>query len=247
MDVKALIQQFIGAHNNVFISILKPGRQCFDLAVKWTDLLNVPHFPGNPSPFPYANAYEIYTKPNDVTRKYFDFIQNTPDAIPQAGDIVVWDKTLNGGIGHVAVANGNAGTSYFESFDQNWVPGTPCKIIRHSYNYVLGWLRLKVANTQPMDDNIKRKSSFFDIIWLEEFGQNTNTDQATEGQVREFIKVLKTRREGNGQWDLIKKEAGFVGQTVNYMSVVTKLKEGATGLAEYKQKVKDLITKLLAL
>lgn len=199
MDIKALIQQFIGAHNNVYISLLNPGRQCFDLAVRWTDLLNVPHFPGNPSPFPYANAYEIYTKPNDVTRKYFDFIQNTPDAIPQAGDIVVWDKTLNGGIGHVAVANGNAGTSYFESFDQNWVPGTPCKIIRHSYNYVLGWLRLKVANTQSMDAKQTDKLVQFDriCILLKKYGitmtDDSNQFLGDDKLVKQIEQLIKDR------------------------------------------------------
>ncbi len=170
--------KFLDANNNKFIKVLPNNLnpQCFDLAVAWTDVLDVPHFPNNPSPFPYANAYEIFTRPNAVSSKYFDFIPNSPNGVPEKGCIVVWDGKLNGGIGHVAVATGSGNTKTFQSFDQNWVVGSVSKLITHDYNFVLGWLKFKgsletdtpMANTIAVDiqqyEGLVKKSTQFDKV-----------------------------------------------------------------------------------
>lgn len=75
----------------------------------------------------------------------FDKIANTPDGIPQKGDIMFWNDTV-GFAGHVATfISGDANT--FKSFDQNWPTNSLCHIQDHSYKGVSGWLRFK---TQPV-------------------------------------------------------------------------------------------------
>lgn len=105
--------------------------QCYDLANKWSILRGYSRFGG-------LYASDIYgQQPGNYT-----WIPNSPSAVPQAGDVVVWNRNYGNGAGHVAVANGVGNTSYFESFDQNWnVPRSV--IVRHSYDGVIGWGRPK--------------------------------------------------------------------------------------------------------
>ena len=157
---------FLNTRNNTFIKVLpnKNSPQCFDLAVCWTDILGVPHYGGNPSPFPYVNAYEIYKRPNEISSKYFEFIPNTPDYVPQKGDILVWDGKLNGDIGHVAVATGQGDTNTFQSFSQNYPLNSNAHLIRTNYDHVLGALRYKVTNSgstepKPTMTDLERKNN----------------------------------------------------------------------------------------
>lgn len=204
-ELRSKFDKFLTENNGKFIKVLPNNLnpQCFDLAVAWTDLLGVPHYPNQPSPFPYVNAYEIFTKPNSVSSQYFDFIPNSPTAVPQKGDIIVWDKNLNGGIGHVAVATGNGTVSSFESYDQNWVVGSFSKLIQHSYNYVLGWLRLKVTQS-TMD----KRPGWFDILSKTEFG-TTGWEKLTDAQITKWANDLTVRKTGNGKWDQICAKAGL--------------------------------------
>lgn len=225
--------------------------QCFDLATEWTNRLGVPHFPNNPSPFPFKNAEQIYTDYGQFQAQYFDRIKNTPDFIPQKGDIVLWPAALNGGAGHVAVATGEGTTSWFKSFDQNWNPKDwyP-RIIQHDYGVgakeVLGVLRLKVTQDN-MGDNIKRKSYFTDIMVqgvTEFWGGNVNTDNITEAKWREYIAWVKDNVYRAGQYDLTKKEAGVTGN-VPYGPVVAALrKQGSFNIEDFKKKVISFVQSL---
>jgi len=74
-------------------------------------------------------------------KEHFDRIANTPEGVPQKGDVMIWG-TGAGPYGHIAVfIEGTAGS--FRSFDQNWPVGSKCHIQGHYYNNVLGWLRPK--------------------------------------------------------------------------------------------------------
>lgn len=70
-------------------------------------------------------------------------IANTPNGIPQQGDLVFWGTYpfVTGWAGHVAVYD--KGDLYnLISFDQNYGPvGSPCKFVKHSYKGVMGWIR----------------------------------------------------------------------------------------------------------
>lgn len=212
-ELKAKFEQFLSQNNGKPVIIL-PGSiktkhgQCFDLAVAFTDFLGIPHYPGNPSPFPYANACQIYTDFGDFQKQYFDRISNTPDYIPQKGDIVIWDAELNGGAGHVAIATGEGDANTFNSFDQNWsttnwIP----KIVNHNYDLgpVLGCLRLKVTqpSTQPtMDNNWKQildyaKGKFLvneakDVIkYIEDLDAYRKSESAEKDKKQREIEALQ--------------------------------------------------------
>jgi surface antigen len=138
--MKDLFQTFFNKWLNKPCEVNDPSNlnQCFDLAYAWCDALSVPR-----NAIRHLYASEIYTKPNDLTVKYFELIPNTALAVPQVGDIVVFK---GGTAGHVSISNGVGDTNSFQTFDQNF--GTTvgkCGIITHPYDNVLGFLRYRVV------------------------------------------------------------------------------------------------------
>ena len=91
--------------------------------------------------------------PNGVADdEYFIRIPNTPDAIPQEGDIIFWGTKI-GQYGHVAIfIRGDANN--FESFDANWPLESLPHVQEHNYNGVLGWLRRKDDMSQAERDEL---------------------------------------------------------------------------------------------
>jgi len=118
------------------------GCQCVDLVRQYArDVLGTVLGSGN--------AYDIF---NTTSSSKFTKIYNTPSAIPQKGDIIVWNKSSsNGYYGHISLFI--SGDAYsFKSLDQNWInppnftKGSPAAIITHYYTTsggVAGWLRPK--------------------------------------------------------------------------------------------------------
>lgn len=164
MDIRNVFNQLVFKYNGQYCSVLHPptSKECFDLAVAFTDMLGVPNYPNNPSPFPYNNAYQIYTDYGNFQQKYFDRIENTPDYIPQVGDIVVFSGNYNGGPGHVVIASGTGNTQSFKAFSQNDPTGSRCIIRFYNYDYVLGCLRFKGQGTStsietPIDSLVTLK------------------------------------------------------------------------------------------
>lgn len=60
----------------------------------------------------------------------------------------MWSTEVGGGAGHVAICYDSISSESFRSFDQNWNTPLECNIETHTYNHVLGWLRLK-GSTPP--------------------------------------------------------------------------------------------------
>ena len=97
----------------------------------------------------WGDAHAYYDNYDNLPLLKADFVRipNTPDLVPQKGDIVVWSGSLNGGWGHIAIATGQGNRIWFDSYDQNWFGRhDPCTLIKHSYKYVLGVLRPKDSN-----------------------------------------------------------------------------------------------------
>lgn len=113
--------------------------QCFDLANDYcVKVLGGKAFVG-------MYAWEIYQKfSNQPSKDLFTRIANTPEFVPQKGDIIVWGQSLNGEAGHVAICDGVGDTTYFYSYEQNWDGMChPTERVKHNYNHVLGVLRPK--------------------------------------------------------------------------------------------------------
>ncbi len=135
------------------------GNQCMDLYQQYNkEVVGAPSVPANPAyKVWYYNLYplDFYTK-----------IANTPDGVPQAGDVVIWGPNLNGGFGHISVFQ-KGDVNNFTSFDQNFPSqgyydyqgnfiGTGvCHFQPHNYNYVYGWLRPKNVAPTPITDGQK--------------------------------------------------------------------------------------------
>ncbi len=138
------LQEFVNKWTGKFCEVAGSSNalfQCVDAAnaylrevlgspiVEWTDAV---YFP--------AKMVEDY-----------DFIENTPTGVPQAGDLIVWKPSP----GHIAIfLDGN--DKEFNSFDQNYPLNSPCHIQKHTtYFNVVGWLRRKGGDNMAEIENLK--------------------------------------------------------------------------------------------
>lgn len=206
-ELNKKFDNFLTMNNNKYVSLLIPGRQCFDLAVKWTDILGVPHASGNPSPFPYPNAYQIYTDFGDFQKKYFERIANTPSAVPQKGDVVVWAGSYNGGIGHVATASGVGDTNTFQAFSQNVPLNSVSRLVTFGYGHVLGWLR-PITNSPSggTGGSVDNRGAVYDQIangFPDRLKVNGDTHTATVKQGTDFVAWVKDNVDRAGKYDLL--------------------------------------------
>lgn len=133
------IQQFFDKYNGKGIDFDGYyGFQCMDLAHQYAVEVVGKDF----APAPAAK---------DVWKQNisgYDKIPNTPNGVPQKGDIVIWGVGI-GPYGHIAVFD-HGDQNSFVSFDQNWPLGSLCHFQNHNYNGVLGWFHPKSITTQPV-------------------------------------------------------------------------------------------------
>lgn len=210
--------------------------QCFDLAIFWCEYLGFPKtiFSG------LYGANEIYNK---WSSPLFDKVPNTPDYVPLKGDIVVWSGSLNGGIGHVSVATGKGDVNYFESFDQNWVVGSPSVLVSHSYDYVLGAQRLKVT-TIPMTDLRTSLADKLTNAYPDRLGVNNDSTKMTEIQINAFVEWVKSNVARASRWDQLDLKAFGTGHNSSATSVddmYNKIKALGGNIAALKTKIKNFI------
>jgi hypothetical protein len=128
--------------------------QCMDLAYTWIFALGYPK-----STIQNQYAYQVYTNPKTITNEYFELIPNSPDAIPEDGDLVVWSNKY-GPAGHIAIALGGGTTSTFMCFEQNNPLGTSAHVQRRNYDHVLGWLRPKVLDLPAIPNEPGKRDQY---------------------------------------------------------------------------------------
>lgn len=115
------------------------GAQCVDLAKAYLqEVHNIPQFSIGGSARYYYSAFKGFPK---LTQK-FTRIANTPDFVPLKGDIAVWNSSVGGGHGHVAICTGEGDTRSFYTYDMNW-NGKAMKRVKHDYKGFYGVLRPK--------------------------------------------------------------------------------------------------------
>jgi hypothetical protein len=106
----------------------------------------------------------------------YEYILNTPTAVPIQGDIMIYKSP--DGIGHIDIFD-NGNTSKFVAFSQNWPLKSVCKLVNHTYTgtySVVGWLRKNSSIIDDMTDEQKRILEFL--------------NGKTEGDVREAFGAL---------------------------------------------------------
>jgi len=108
--------------------------QCQDVYRMYVkEVLGVPQSPA------VKGAKEVWTT---YLPQYFDKVPNTPDGVPEQGDIIVWG---HGQFGHIAICD-NADKQFVTSFEQNWIEldgSGVTELRRHNYTNILGWLKFK--------------------------------------------------------------------------------------------------------
>lgn len=149
------VDEFVNKYNGKKIDFDNfYGGQCVDLYRQYVaEVFGFPQSPG------VGGATEIW---DTASPQYYDFIKNTPDGIPTKGDIVIWNRRVGGGFGHVAVfLEGN--TDQFVSFDQNWRALNVCERTTHNYTNVIGWLHPK-GDDMPSDElkELKEKLAWYE-------------------------------------------------------------------------------------
>ena len=112
---------------NLQISINGAGVQCVDLAKTYF------HYVLGLRTQAIGNAEAYWRRYDELPYLKDNFIKipNTPTFIPQKGDVAVWDRR-HGRYGHIAVCNGDGTTSYFYSYDQNWLI-KKMHLVKHNY------------------------------------------------------------------------------------------------------------------
>lgn len=87
-------------------------------------------------------------------------IKNTPDFLPQPGDIAVWTYGSYATYGHCGIIV-SANLSTFESVDQNWynangTVGSPAARVSHNYNGFWGVIRPPFNSPEPAPEPIHK-------------------------------------------------------------------------------------------
>ncbi len=176
---KYTYKQFIEAHKGKALDYDGvAGCQCVDLAKYYlNEVFGL-------QPGAWGDAHDYYDNFNNVPqlKENFTRIANTPDFVPQKGDIMVWSSSLSkGGWGHIAICSGEGDTTWFNSWDCNWTGNhDPATKIKHNYNHVLGVLRPKdqsriKISTKEKSTN-KNSSSPYKILDISEW--QTTVDYA---------------------------------------------------------------------
>jgi len=199
--------------------------QCVDVFRMYVkEVLN---FPQSPS---VTGAADIWTT---CLKDYFKQITNTPDGIPQKGDIVVWCKTTSLPYGHVAIFI-EGDDKKFTSFDQNFPITSLCHLQDHNYRSVLGWL-------QP----IKKEN---DLNWLVQMFSEIGIDvQKVEGDVRGRVQEMFDGYKKYGELEkriakLEKDLAGAEGSSAEYETRLRISEQGRERLEKEVSSLRDSIS-----
>lgn len=228
--------EFIKKHEGEFLEVAGSANaknQCVDLANGYIrDVLNLPIIE-------WTNAKDFPERAGDS----YEFIKNTPEFIPERGDIVVWNGRVGGGAGHIAVII-EADINKFKSFDQNWPTGTPCHVQEHSYSNVKGFLRARNVSTDP--DTIEVGLEDWERIRQESENYNKTRDYleipsdypkvTTFERVRDAIAGIKSRVT-----DLTNRVATAEAEVKNREEQVSRLK---VQLSDEQKLRKDLLINL---
>ncbi len=144
------------------------GAQCMDLILAYC------------AKFGWRPTGDAMTLKDQYIPDGFQRIQNTPDFIPQPGDIFIFTLAPYGHTGIITSANMNS----FTSVDQNWFNasdnGSPAAVVTHNYNSFWGVIRPPFTQLVTRDE--------INAAYQEVFGRD-----ADEGGMQTYL---------NTGWDI---------------------------------------------
>lgn len=188
------------------------GGQCVDLYRQYVkEVLEYPQSPG------VGGAAEIW---HSADPKYYDFIK---DGNPKIGDIVIWNRKVGGGFGHVAIFI--SGTiKDFTSLDQNWPTLSKVTTTKHNNKNITGWLHPK------KDNSMSKALKHFKVKTEEELIEMVDKQLEFLKDARKKIKTL----EG----EIVTKNNSIAGNK----GEVTKLQKKITQLESNKPSTMERLT-----
>lgn len=203
------LEQFLSELNGNFCEVAGSANaknQCVDLANAY--LRDV----CNHSIVEWTNACDFPYKIKDMEWIVNDEITD----LPKEGDIIIWNKNVGGGAGHIAIFLEGT-TSKFNSFDQNWPLYSPCHVQSHTYTNVDGWLRPKSVIIDNMTDIVS------ELI---------KTNGITEGDIRWLIDLKANQTVSN-----LEKQVNDLNEKIHEyeIEVQTLLAE----ITQYQKEIKD--------
>jgi len=216
-------QQFFNQNNGNFVEVNDPTNknQCIDLAYAFCDFLGIPR-----DTIRHLYAKEIYTKATDLTKKYFNLIANSPEGIPEVGDLVVFSEKIGGIAGHISISNGTGDVNNFESFDQNFGVPKYSRIVKHDYKAVIGWLRPRIEINTNMPN------------WLINLLQENNLSIEKEGDIRAFFeKARKYDDETKQLKEQVKSANEALADRAREVSLLTEDNQKLTDKATEKEEL----------
>jgi len=164
------------------------GDQCVDLYREYVkDVLGLPQSP------PVRGAEDIW---DSYLPDHYERILNTIEAIPQKGDIMIFNF---GEYGHVSIFI-SGGQLQFTSFDQNYPLGSFCAKRNHDYYSIIGWLRPKNGIVDgspsieaPMDDQTKIDLGKYGVMEIQRIRGELAAKAAVE---KKYKALLENPQEG---------------------------------------------------
>lgn len=136
-------EYFINANDGEFMDFDGAyGAQCVDLFNYYNQQVVGAPWIGTPTTGGAVDLWNDFD--SGAGPQFYRKIANTPEGVPQFGDVVIWDQNVpgvTGPAGHVGIFTYGDANS-FTSFDENYPTGSACHHQFHpSYKGVLGWLR----------------------------------------------------------------------------------------------------------
>lgn len=128
-----ITNQFLGQP----IEVSDPNNpyQCMDWAAKYCEMIGVPY-----AAIRRALAIQVWTQPTAESRKYFDYVTNTPAYIAPAGALAIFSPN------HIALVLSGCTRTMLYTSDQNWNGVKRIQRVTHAnYVDVVGFLVPKTA------------------------------------------------------------------------------------------------------
>lgn len=217
------------------------GGQCVDLFRFYVhEVLN------QPQPKGVTGAADFWTNyPTDPNlNKYFDRIANTPNGIPQAGDVMVWNKNAGGGYGHISIyLKGDVNS--FVSLDQNWPTLNKVTETNHNYNNVLGWLRPKKGHMPDEGSIVVPKKQFEELVTKATGFDEYAKQFQSPAQAKQLIDQLKADVAGANEAKKEQEKRAEEWRKVlnSHISELATLLDTRQEYAEIKANIEGLVAK----
>jgi surface antigen len=129
MTLDEFIKKYTGVHN-VGNTTANKG-ECTGLVMVYIESIGLSHI--------WGHAKDIF---NNASLDEYSKIENKEGAYPVAGDIIIWDSTVSGGYGHIAiVVSSDPIKDTVTVFEQNNPIGSaPTQTTYKSWGKIVGWL-----------------------------------------------------------------------------------------------------------